>query len=166
MRHNARTMPWRLYRYMLIDMLRQFALTAVVLVIVIAFGAAIKPLSNDSLISPLEAAKFVGFAMIPMLQFALPFAAAFAVTLTFHRLSQDNEIIAMAVSGQSYTRILAPFAAIGLALTLFLGLLTQWVIPSFIGKMTQSLAADMPKMLTRSIQLHWLLKVIPGCRDQ
>ena len=135
-------------------MLRQFALTAVVLVIVIAFGAAIKPLSNDSLISPLEAAKFVGFAMIPMLQFALPFAAAFAVTLTFHRLSQDNEIIAMAVSGQSYTRILAPFAALGLALTLFLGLLTQWVIPSFIGKMTQSLAADMPKMLTRSIQQH------------
>jgi lipopolysaccharide export system permease protein len=152
MRHNVRIMPWRLYRYMLIDMLRQFALTAVVLVIVIAFGAAIKPLSNDSLISPLEAAKFVGFAMIPMLQFALPFAAAFAVTLTFHRLSQDNEIIAMAVSGQSYAQILAPFAALGLALTLFLGLLTQWVIPSFIGKMTQSLAADMPKMLTRSIQ--------------
>ena len=139
---------------MLIDMLRQFALTAAVLVVVIAFGAAIKPLSNDSLISPLEAATFVGFAMIPMLQFALPFAAAFAVTLTFHRLSQDNEIIAMAVSGHSYTKILAPFAAFGFALTLLLGVLTQWVIPSFIGKMTQSLAADMPRMLTRSIQQH------------
>ena len=64
-------MPWRLYRYMLLDMLRQFALTAAVLVIVIAFGAAIKPLSNDSLISPIDAAIFVGYAMIPMLQFAL-----------------------------------------------------------------------------------------------
>ena len=147
-------MPWRLYRYMLLDMLRQFALTAAVLVVVIAFGAAIKPLSNDSLISPLDAAIFVGYAMIPMLQFALPFAAAFAVTLTFHRLSQDNEIIAMAVAGQSYTRILAPFAALGLSLTILLGVLTQWVIPSFIGKMAESLAADMPRMLTRSIQQH------------
>lgn len=147
-------MPWRLYRYMLLDMLRQFALTAAVLVVVIAFGAAIKPLSNDSLISPLDAAKFVGYAMVPMLQFALPFAAAFAVTLTFHRLSQDNEIIAMAVAGQSYSRILAPFAALGLTLTLILGVLTQWVIPSFIGKMAESLTADMPRMLTRSIQQH------------
>jgi lipopolysaccharide export LptBFGC system permease protein LptF len=139
---------------MLLDMLRQFALTAAVLVVVIAFGAAIKPLSNDSLISPLDAAIFVGYAMIPMLQFALPFAAAFAVTLTFHRLSQDNEIIAMAVAGQSYIRILAPFAALGLSLALLLGVLTQWVIPSFIGKMAASLTADMPRMLTRSIQQH------------
>ena len=147
-------MPWRLYRYMLLDMLRQFAITAAVLVIVIAFGAAIKPLSNDSLISPWEAARFVGYAMVPMLQFALPFAAAFAVTITFHRLSQENEIIAMAVAGQSYVRILAPFAVLGLSLTLLIGGLTQWVIPSFIGKMTESLAADMPRMLTRSIRQH------------
>ncbi len=174
-RHNAHTMPWRLYRYMLLDMLRQFALTAAVLVVVIAFGAAIKPLSNDSLISPIDAAIFVGYAMIPMLQFALPFAAAFAVTLTFHRLSQDNEIIAMAVAGQSYTRILAPFAALGISLTILLGVLTQWVIPSFIGKMAESLVADMPRMLTRSIEQHspfvqgdlviWAEKVFPGGKD-
>ena len=174
-RHNAHTMPWRLYRYMLLDMLRQFALTAAVLVVVIAFGAAIKPLSNDSLISPIDAAIFVGYAMIPMLQFALPFAAAFAVTLTFHRLSQDNEIIAMAVAGQSYTRILAPFAALGISLTILLGVLTQWVIPSFIGKMAESLVADMPRMLTRSIEQHspfvqgdlviWAEKVYPGGKD-
>jgi lipopolysaccharide export system permease protein len=160
---------------MLVDMLRQFVITAAVLVVVIAFGAAIKPLSNDSLISPLDAATFVVYAMVPMLQFALPFAAAFAVTLTFHRLSQDNEIIAMAVAGQSYMGILAPFAALGLSLTLLLGVLTQWVIPSFIGKMTESLAADMPRMLTRSIQQHapfvqgnlviWAEKVFLGGDD-
>ena len=39
-------MPWRFYRYMLVDVLRQFAITAVILVVVIAFGATIKPLSN------------------------------------------------------------------------------------------------------------------------
>ena len=160
---------------MLLDMLRQFAITAAVLVVVIAFGAAIKPLSNDSLLSPWDAARFVGFAMIPMLQFAIPFAAAFAVTLTFHRLSQDNEIIAMAVAGQSYKLILAPFAVLGLTLTLVLGGLTQWVIPSFIGKMTESLTADMPRMLTRSIQQHtpfvqgnlviWAEKVFLGGED-
>ena len=34
-------MPWRFYRYMLVDVLRQFAITAVILVIVIAFGSVI-----------------------------------------------------------------------------------------------------------------------------
>ena len=35
-------MPWRFYRYMLFDVLRQFAITASILVIIVAFGAANK----------------------------------------------------------------------------------------------------------------------------
>ena len=105
-------MPWRFYRYMLFDVLRQFAIAAVILVIVIAFGAAIKPLSSDSLLTGWDTMKYLFLAIIPMLQFAIPFAGAFAVTISLHRMAQDNEFIAMAVSGQSYIRLLAPMILI------------------------------------------------------
>lgn len=147
-------MPWRFYRYMLADVLRQFAITAIILVIVIAFGAAIKPLSSDSLLTGWDTMKYLSLAIIPMLQFALPFAGAFAATICLHRMAQDNEFIAMAVSGQSYIRLLAPMALFGLVLTLSVAILAQSIIPVFIGKMAQAMTADLPRLLTNSIKQH------------
>ncbi|MHC5007046.1 MAG: hypothetical protein ACYTGF_06770 [Planctomycetota bacterium] len=60
-------MPWLLYRYLLGELLRVFALCASVLVLVIAFGAAIKPLAGDDLIGPLQTAKYIMLAAVPML---------------------------------------------------------------------------------------------------
>ena len=147
-------MPWRFYRYMLVDVLRQFATTAVILVIVIAFGAAIKPLSNDSLLTGWDTMKYLFLAIIPMLQFALPFAGAFAATISLHRMAQDNEFIAMSVSGQSYVRLLAPLAMFGFVLTLVVAVLSQSTIPIFLGKMAQAMTADLPRLLTNSIKQH------------
>ncbi len=147
-------MPWRFYRYMLFDVLRQFAIAAVILVIVIAFGAAIKPLSSDSLLTGWDTMKYLFLAIIPMLQFAIPFAGAFAVTISLHRMAQDNEFIAMAVSGQSYIRLLAPMILFGVVLTLSVAVLAQSIIPTFIGKMAQTMTADLPKLLANSIKQH------------
>ena len=147
-------MPWRFYRYMLADVLRQFSITAVILVIVIAFGAAIKPLSSDSLLTGWDTFKYLAFAVVPMLQFALPFAAAFAATIGLHRMAQDNELNAMAVSGQSYARLLAPMALFGVILTLIVALLTQSIIPRFVGKMTATMSNDLPRLLANSIRQH------------
>jgi lipopolysaccharide export LptBFGC system permease protein LptF len=139
---------------MLTDVLRQFAITAVILVVVIAFGAAIKPMSSDNLVTGWDVAKYLVFAIVPMLQFALPFSGAFAATIGLHRMSQDNEIIAMSVSGQSYVRLLAPMALFGVILTLLVALLTQSIIPLFVGKMTTAMSKDLPRLLTNSIKQH------------
>ena len=147
-------MPWRFYRYMLVDVLRQFAITAVILVIVIAFGAAIKPLSSDSLLTGWDTMKYLFLAIIPMLQFALPFSGAFAATISLHRMAQDNEFIAMSVSGQSYIRLLAPMAVFGAVLTIVVAILAQSIIPLFIGKMAEAMTADLPRLLTNSIRQH------------
>ncbi|MBT4523713.1 MAG: LptF/LptG family permease [Phycisphaerae bacterium] len=147
-------MPWRFYRYMLTDVLRQFITTGLILVIVIAFGAAIKPLSSGNLISGWDTFRYLTLAMIPMLQFAIPFAGAFAVTISLHRMAQDNEFIAMSVSGQSYIRLLAPMVAFGLALTISVVILTQSIIPTFIGKMADAMSTDLPRLMTNSIKQH------------
>jgi lipopolysaccharide export LptBFGC system permease protein LptF len=144
-------MPWLLYRYLLGELLRVFALCATVLVLVIAFGAAIKPLAGDDLIGPLQTVKYIMLAAVPMLQFALPFAAGFAATMVLHRMTTDNEILAAAVSGISYRRVLLPIAALGLVLMVIMVLLTQWVIPRFWGTMDRLITMDVTRLIQASI---------------
>ncbi len=145
-------MPLRLYRYMLLEMLRVILITTLVLVTVIAFGAVIKPLANESLLTASQAVKYVFLAMVPMLQYSIPFAAGFGSTLAMHRIANDNEIMAMAVSGISYRVILGPVLAFGVVLTLVMIILTQSVIPKFYGLMGKTLAGDVTQMIAHSVE--------------
>lgn len=145
-------MPWLFYRYILGELLRVFLLSGGVLVTVIAFGAAIKPLAADTLFGPAQTAKFIAFATVPMLQFALPFAAGFAATIVFHRLTKDNEIQAASASGISYQRILIPIFVFGILLVAIMVGLTQYVIPQFLAKMEQSFSVDITRLFRKSIE--------------
>ncbi|MCI0363647.1 MAG: LptF/LptG family permease [Phycisphaerales bacterium] len=144
-------MPWLLYRYLLGELLRAIGLTAAVLVTVIAFGGMIKPLSGNMLDAG-QAFKYLGLSIVPMLQFALPFAAGFGATLTLHRMTSDNEIQAMSASGISYRRILLPIAGLGLALMLLMLVLTQWVVPRFWAVIQQLVTADITKVFAATIR--------------
>ena len=64
--------PWTLWRHVAWELLRVFAVTASVIVTVIAFGAAAQPLADNS-IGANTIFKYVTLAMVPMLQFAMPF---------------------------------------------------------------------------------------------
>jgi len=144
-------MPRLLYRYVLADLIRTIALTTGVLVTVIAFGATIKPLAQG-LLAPGDVAKYVAMAMVPMLQFALPFAAGFGATIVFHRLTADNEILAAAASGISYRRILLPVVAMGFVLTLIMLGMVHFVIPRFWQLMQQTVARDVTRMFQSAIE--------------
>ncbi len=149
--HNA-AMPWILYRYMLRDLVRTIGLTTAILVTVIAFGATIKPLANDSLLSATQTMKYLVLVMVPMMQFALPFSAGFAATLSLHRMTSENEVLAVAVSGVSYFKILLPVVALALVLSASMVLLTQWIIPKFWGIMEQTIARDVTTIFQNSLR--------------
>lgn len=143
--------PRILYRYILLDLLRIIGLTTAILVTVIAFGATIKPLTSDRLLGAMQTAKYVALAIVPMLQFALPFAAGFGATMSFYRMTADNEIQAMAASGISYRRIIVPVLGLGLGLTIIMVVLTQWVIPVFWTLIVRTLQTDVTKLFEVSI---------------
>ncbi|MEE3001180.1 MAG: LptF/LptG family permease, partial [Planctomycetota bacterium] len=69
-----------------------------------------------------------------------------------HRIANDNEIMAMAVSGISYRVILGPVLAFGVVLTLVMIILTQSVIPQFYGLMGKTLAGDVTHMIANSVE--------------
>ncbi len=133
------------------ELLRSGVLTTGVLVTVIAFGAAIKPLSGDDLFTVGQVATYITLAMVPMLQFALPFAAGFAGTMSLHRMAGDNEIIAAAASGISHRRIIAPILGLGLALSVVMVGLTQFAIPVFWGLLERTVARDVTVLFERTI---------------
>ena len=145
------SMPLMLWRYILVEICKVFILTTAILVVVIAFGAAIKPLA-ENLLGPLETAKYIFLATIPMMQFALPFSIGFACTLVMHRLASDNEVQAMVASGLSYFRIIVPVGLLGLVLTIVMLLMVNTIIPMFWLKMQETIAKDASTLFISTIQ--------------
>ncbi len=144
-------MPGILTRTMAGELLKTILLTTGVLVSVIAFGAAIKPLARN-LLGGADILRYVALASVPMLQYALPFSAGFGATLVMHRMASDNEIIAMSAAGLSHGRILRPVALLGVALLVVMLVLVNLVVPVFWSRMESMLARDVTRLLASAVE--------------
>ena len=144
-------MPRLLTRYLAGELLKTILLTTLILVAVIAFGTAIKPLSRN-LLGGADILKYVFFAAVPMMEFALPFAAGFGATLVMHRFATDNEILAMGASGLSPARIFRPIFALAAVLLLVMLSLVQFLVPMFWSRMESLLAHDVTRLLASAVE--------------
>ncbi len=144
-------LPWTIWRFAIVELWRLIALTTAVVVIVIAFALTVKFFAEGKL-SPLDAILFMRLTAIPMLQYALPFAAGFAATLTYHRMAQDNERIAAHGSGIGHAALLAPAAVTGLVLAVVLGVLVQFTIPRYLRDMQDIVSESVSKMIVTSVR--------------
>jgi hypothetical protein len=63
-------------------------------------------------VQPSQMVGMVGYLLPGMILFALPAAALMAVFIAFHRLSNDNEILALKASGVSLYQMLPPVVVI------------------------------------------------------
>lgn len=142
--------PWTLSRYILREVLKVGSLTCVVLVGVISFAAAVRPLS-DGLLPPSALLRFVAFTAPTVLGFALPFAGAFATTIVFSRMAQDNEVLACSAGGISYKRLLAPVLVLGLVLAGVLYGLTTTVVPTFYRAAESVVRSDVVSILAAKL---------------
>lgn len=142
--------PKILLLHTLADLAKLLALSASVLVLIIAMGAAIKPLS-DGVLEAADAAVYIGFALIPMLAYVLPFAAGFASTIVYHRLGTTNEALAQYAGGISHRNVLLPAFVIGIWLMLGLGTLNEWVIPRFLREMRHMITIDFARLLSQEV---------------
>lgn len=106
-------------------------LTAAVLVTVLAFALVVKPLA-EGLLTPWQCLQLIGLSMLPALQYALPFAACFGATLSYYRLSSDNELVAAHAGGISHRAMIVPAAASGAVLLVVILVLSNFVIPRFL----------------------------------
>lgn len=147
----AMRVPWTLWVSMSVELGRLVLLTTAVLVAVIAFALSIKPLASGQL-GPAEAVRFMAMAMPPMLAYALPFASCFGATLAYHRMVQDNEILAAHAGGLSHRAVLAPALGMGLVLAVTLAVLNAQVIPRFVRSMQEMVADDLARVIVNRIE--------------
>jgi lipopolysaccharide export LptBFGC system permease protein LptF len=144
-------MPGILFRMILGDLLRVLVATTSVLVTVIAFGAAVKPLAQG-LLGPEDLLRYSLLATVPMLQFALPFSAAFAGVVVFHRMANDLELVAMSASGISWRRILAAPLVLGAVLTVVMAVVVDVGVPTFWLAMKRMVADDLTRLFVTQVE--------------
>ncbi|MFN0134285.1 MAG: LptF/LptG family permease [Phycisphaerales bacterium] len=125
-------------------------MTSLVLVVVVSFAAAVRYAAEGRL-GPQETLRVMLLAIPPMLQYAMPFAAGFAATLCYHRMSQDNELTAAAAGGLGHVRLLAPAIGSGLVLSVVMMFFVGEVVPVFFRKMEQAVTKDATKMVVNTI---------------
>src|SRR5436190_9475887 len=143
-------LPWTIWRHVLAEVWRLVLLTTGVLVTVIAFAVTVRYTAAGKL-GPADTLKYMGMAMVPMLEYVLPFAAGFAATIAYHRMTQDNELTAAKASGVSHRALLVPAALTGAVLAGALVVLNGEVIPRFLRSMEQMITEDAAGMVARSI---------------
>jgi hypothetical protein len=143
-------LPLTIWRFTLRELWRLLVLTAGVLVTVISFALALR-LTAEGRLDPLDTFKYMFMAMPPMLQYALPFAAGFGATLSYHRMSQDNELKAAAAGGVSHFALLVPALLSGLILSAALVVLTGNVIPRFLQSMERMITRDATRIVKSTI---------------
>lgn len=138
---------WRSYTW---ELARLLGISAGVLVTVITFAGAVKPMSAG-LLEAGDALKFMLLAVPPMLAYALPFAGGFAATLVYHRLSTDLESVAAYAGGISHRSLLTPALGIGLACSVTLTLLYDQVIPRFLHEMQRMITVDVARVIAQQV---------------
>jgi len=144
-------MLWTLWRSISLEFWRLLLLTTAVVVATIAFAITIKPLADGKL-SADQALKFMVLAIPPMLAYATPFAAGFAATIVFHRMSSENEVTAVYASGVSHKKYLIPSLISGIMLGGIIFGLNDQVIPRFLKEMERMITQDFAKIFVGSLQ--------------
>ncbi|MCC6284140.1 MAG: LptF/LptG family permease [Phycisphaerales bacterium] len=143
--------PMRLWRTLLVEQWKLLLITTAVVVTVISFAATVKPLSDGKL-DALDVPRYILFAVPPMLAYALPFAACFSATMTYHRVAQDNEAIGMYAAGISHRSLLFPALISGLVIAAGLLALNDRVIPRFLRELQRMVTSDIARVIARSVE--------------
>lgn len=122
----------RIQRYILREIAVPFLLFFVVACFVFLSAELLSEVINRWLnrgLNLMLALRIMGFLLPPVLIFTLPLALLLATLVSFGRLSEDLEIVALQASGVSWGRMFGPVLALGLVAALFNTYLTSIVIP-------------------------------------
>ncbi|HPI41588.1 MAG TPA: LPS export ABC transporter permease LptF [Pseudobdellovibrionaceae bacterium] len=106
----------KLFKYLFFEVLPSFILGLVVFLLVILMFQILR-LTEFALIHGIEfetIVQIIGYICISLLPALLPMSLLFAILMTYGRLSQDSEILAMKASGVSTLSIISPAIALSL----------------------------------------------------
>lgn len=143
--------PRTILKMLSADLVRLVVVSALVLVSIVAFSTAVKPLAEGTLTAG-QALSFMVLAAPPMLQYALPFAAGFAATLAYHRFASDNEANAAYAGGIGHRTLLLPALSVGALLLIVMLVLQHSLIPRLLRQMEELVTRDIAQLLVNAVE--------------
>ena len=148
---QTKKMVFTLHRYIFRELARIFILTTFALTLILSLGLVLEPIQKFG-VGPGQVIHLLGFFLPITLTFVLPIAALFAATLTYGRLSGDNELDACKASGISPTTIVYPGFVLAILVAIANLLLSFHAMPYFTHKAESTIKADAKQILFRKIQ--------------
>jgi len=129
-------LPFRLFRYFLLEALPFIALTLLVLTVLILAQQITRQadLFFNSIASSALAFRLIAYLIPGILIISLPFSLLIGSLMALSRLSSDNELLVSRSSGIHLFKISQPFLFYGIAGLLISLTLTMQVIPHLISK--------------------------------
>jgi len=116
-----------LHRYVLWELVRNFATSFGALVAIVLVGAVYKPLRHG--VGFGELVRFLPYLLPYLYAWVIPAAALASCVMTYGRLAADNELTAISASGVPLWHVCYPAFGLALVLTLVAIPLNDWLIP-------------------------------------
>jgi len=144
-------MLWTLQSYISRELGKTFALTSVGLVAVIGLGGGVMNMIELEGVSALQMLKLMALILPVAGTLTLPIAALYSATVTYGRLSADNEFNACRSSGINIHVLFLPTVVISMVSAVFCFFFINFVIPSMVRNLDQFLEVDLPRLIQQRL---------------
>ena len=144
-------MLWTLQKYIFREMGKSFVLTAIGLIAVLGLGGGVMNMIELQGASALQLLKIIGLILPVAATLTLPIAALYSATVTYGRLSADNEFVACRSGGINVHVLFLPTLVISLVSALFSFFFINFLIPGMIMNLDRFVGADLPLIIRRQL---------------
>jgi len=144
-------MLWTLQKYILREMGKTFLLTAIGLMCVLGLGGGVFNMIELEGVSTLQLLKLMGLVLPVSAALTLPIAALYSATVTYGRMSADNEFVACRSSGINIHILLFPTLVFSLGSAMCSFFFLNYAIPGIIGNLDQLIGSDLPRLVEQRL---------------
>ncbi|HRX83456.1 MAG TPA: LptF/LptG family permease [Phycisphaerae bacterium] len=144
-------MLWTLQTYISRELGKTFALTSVGLVAVIGLGGGVMNMIGLEGVSTLQLLKLIGLIIPVAATLTLPIAALYSATVTYGRLSADNELTACRSGGINIHVLFVPTLVISAVSAGCCFIFISFVIPVMVRNLDRLFENDFPRLIKQQL---------------
>lgn len=144
-------MLWTLQKYIFREMGKTFLLTAIGLMCVLGLGGGVFNMIELEGVSTLQLLKLMALVLPVSAALTLPIAALYSATVTYGRMSADNEFVACRSGGINIHVLFLPtlvFSLVSAACSFFF---LNYAIPGIVGNLDRFIGADLPRLIAQKL---------------
>jgi len=144
-------MLWTLQSYIFRELGKTFVLTAIGLVAVIGLGGGVMNMIELEGVTALQVLKIMGLILPVAATLTLPVSALYSATVTYGRLSADNELTACRSGGINIHLLFLPTMVISLLSALCSFMFINFMIPNMIRNLDRFVGDDIPRIIQQRL---------------